>query len=127
MVYVLLFDFLIFSFSFNEVSHGKDGMGKHDTRPAVSHHSSDLFPHIRFVAVDRTIRAKGLVTPMRTLFSPQFYIVQKLPALFAKRMFAGFMVPFAILLDHKSDNFEFSFLIHLFLFAMANRPPIKIG
>jgi len=88
----------------NNVPEGQNRMTEHHPGPGESHDLSDLFPHLRFVAVDLALTAYRLVLPERTFYDSLFGVRSEIPTAFAKHLAA--MPVTAVHADHDPDRFD---------------------
>jgi hypothetical protein len=65
----------------------------------ISHDLADLFPHLRLIAMDRTVAAGCLVFLKRTVLQPEACVFNKFPAFVADFPLGMMMVP-AVDADH---------------------------
>jgi hypothetical protein len=75
-------------------------------RAGITHHGFDLFTPGRLIAMDRAFGADGFLDPKPAALQPDGGIIQKFPALRAKRRPGRVMVP-AITLDHRHERLPF--------------------
>ena len=70
------------------------------TRTGVSHHSPDLLPSCRLVAVDRTVRTSRLARLERTLAEAEQGVIEQGLAISAQLAPGATVMPVAIESDH---------------------------
>lgn len=97
--------FLLFLFGFDDMPDSHDGVVKDHPRTGEAHDTSDLFSHVRLVAMDFAARAESLCPHKLTLVDALFCVGIQCGAFGAKR-FATVLFS-AVKSDHQADGFLF--------------------
>ena len=78
------------------------------TGSGIPHDLTDLLPHLRLIAMDRTVAAGSLVFLKGAVFKPEPRVFQQLPTFIAEFPFCMVIVP-AVNSDHGFYGFSLSF------------------